>query len=77
MKHRDLLKLALLPLAAGGVVETAAHAADATTAANTSEEASPPGAQQLEDVIVTGTRSKGRTVANSLSPIDVDRKSTV
>jgi len=71
MKHRDLLKLALLPLAAGSVVETAAYAEDATTAANTSEEASPPGTQQLEELIVTGTRSTGRTEANSLSPIDV------
>ena len=34
MKHRDLLKLALLPLAATSVVETAAYAEDATTTAN-------------------------------------------
>jgi iron complex outermembrane recepter protein len=71
MKHRDLLKLALLPLAASSVVETAAWAEGAATAANTSEAASPESSQQLEDVIVTGTRSTGRTVANSLSPIDV------
>ena len=67
MKHRDLFKLTLLPLAVGSAVETVAYAQGTTTAATTSEEGVP----QLQEMIVTGTRMSGRTAAESLSPIDV------
>lgn len=63
-KHLCTSRAALLPLAIATVFasqSTAAQTADASTAA----------VQQLDNVIVTGTRSSGRTVSESLSPIDV------
>ena len=70
MKHRDLLKLALLPLVTGSAFESNANAQNAAPAtANTA--ASAQNTPELEELIVTGTRETGRTVAQSLSPIDV------
>ena len=70
MKHRDLLKLALLPLVTGNAFESSASAQDAAAPASTST-TSAQGVPELQELIVTGTRETGRTVAQSLSPIDV------
>ena len=70
MKHRDLLKLALLPLVTGSAFESNASAQDTAPPATTSTESSQ-NTPELQELIVTGTRETGRTVAQSLSPIDV------
>jgi iron complex outermembrane receptor protein len=70
MKHRDLLKLALLPLVTGNAFESNANAQEAAPPATTNT-ASAQNAPELQELIVTGTRETGRTVAQSLSPIDV------
>jgi iron complex outermembrane receptor protein len=71
MNHRCLLKLALLPLAISGAIGSSAHAQDATATAAGNEKAAPVKSKQMQTVVVTGTRSTGRTEAESLSPIDV------
>jgi iron complex outermembrane receptor protein len=70
MKPRDLLKLVLLPLAMSSALVAAAYA-QGTTAAATGEAASSQNSEQIQTLIVTGTRSANRTEAQSLSPIDV------
>lgn len=65
-----MLALAMMALAGGSAAAPRAFAqnqiADPSAAAD-----SPIQASMLQAVIVTGTRQKGRTVAESLSPIDV------
>ena len=56
MRHRHLLFAAA---SAAGLLATAATAADA------------PNPSDVEEVIVTGTRTEGRTRLESLAPVDV------
>jgi iron complex outermembrane receptor protein len=71
MKHRDMLALAIMTLAGGTAAVPRSfaqnQAADPGAAADTATQST----SMLQAVIVTGTRQKGRTVAESLSPIDV------
>ncbi|MEE7546463.1 TonB-dependent receptor plug domain-containing protein, partial [Xanthomonas sp. Kuri4-1] len=64
-QHLRHTATALLPLAIAGLLSHQAVAAPAAEAVAASDDV-----KQISDVIVTGTRSSGRTVSESLSPID-------
>jgi len=65
---RRLPAAALLPLCCMHALAASTAWADETPAA---EAASPEKAKQLQQVVVTGTRSTDRTASESLAPIDV------
>ena len=71
--RRNRLTSALVPLLGISLASTAAFAQDASTAAPAASTttATAKDAKQLQQVVVTGTRATNRTVAESLSPIDV------
>ena len=68
--RRNRLASALVPLLGLSLVSTAAFTQDATTTDSSAAPAST-NTKQLQQVVVTGTRSTNRTEADSLSPIDV------
>lgn len=70
MKHRDVLTLAILTLAGGGVVPCAYAQGAAGDPGATANQSAQNGSI-LQAIIVTGTHEKGQTAAQSLSPIDV------
>ncbi len=64
---RRPLAAAMLPLLGASLMMVAATA----TAADTTPTSTTKNTKQLQQVVVTGTRASNRTVAESLSPIDV------
>lgn len=71
MKHRDVVALAILTLAGGSAVVSRASAQNSVADPGATADSATPNTSILQAVIVTGTHEKGRTVAQSLSPIDV------
>ena len=71
MKHRDAIALAILTLAGGSAAVSRANAQNSVPSTNATANSTTQDASILQAVIVTGTREQGRTVAESLSPIDV------
>lgn len=70
--RRNRLASALVPLIGLSLASTAAFAQDAAAPpATATTPATSKDAKQLQQVVVTGTRATNRTVAESLSPIDV------
>ena len=71
--RRNRLASALIPLLGMSLFSATLFAQD--TSSNTTPDSSTPApakdTKQLQQVVVTGTRSTNRTVAESLSPIDV------
>ena len=74
--RRNRLASALIPLLGMSLFSTAVFAQDTSTT-TTPESTTPAPAKdtkQLQQVVVTGTRATNRTVAESISPIDVLNK---
>jgi iron complex outermembrane receptor protein len=70
--RRNRLASALIPLLGMSLISTALSAQDSsTTPPDGATPAASKDTKQLQQVVVTGTRQSTRTVAESLSPIDV------